>query len=609
MCAIFGYSGFQDKNLIRKMSQDQNFRGPDYFDYFTNDKVSIGNNRLSIIDVKHGGQPIFSDDKKFVIVYNGMIYNFNQIRDYLVQKDVKFETHSDTEVVLKAYLYWGDKCFNFFDGMWAVCIYDIEKETIILCRDYMGQKPLYYYHEDEKFCFSSKSDSIFLCNGLKKEINKDAIGQYLLYSHIPAPYSLYKKINQVRAGEIIKYNFSNKKLEKEIYWDLSEGPDFNIFFDDNKDFQSIFNKKIKEYKTSDVGFGVLLSGGIDSYLISKYMNNFSKEKISTYTLGFDEKSFDESKYIKNFDEFDTTIFKLSDREYHDNFFDIIDKIDEPIGDCSILATYSLLKEINKKKRTKVIVGGDGGDENFFGYIIFDAYRVALTTKKILPGFIIKYINKLLNLLPSSKRYMSASFKIKKFFEYLNFDENKLCQAWMSSLTPKEIKELTNNQANFDDLVLESEKLFKKNNDKMKSSQQYFLKFYLASVLSKVDKASMFNSIEYRSPFLSKSIINFALDLKNNYSFLRKKIFLKKHFKKDLPVALKYRPKHGFAFPKQKIIFNKEILNKINDDYLLNKNFFYEKLESYRSNKKDYGQYLWNEITLNFMLQKKLKNII
>ena len=113
MCAIFGYSGFQDKNLITKMSQDQNFRGPDYFDYFTNDKVTIGNNRLSIIDVKHGSQPIFSEDKKFVIVYNGMIYNFNQIRNYLLEKDIKFETQSDTEVVLKAYLYWGDKCFNF----------------------------------------------------------------------------------------------------------------------------------------------------------------------------------------------------------------------------------------------------------------------------------------------------------------------------------------------------------------------------------------------------------------------------------------------------------------------------------------------------------------
>ena len=165
--------------------------------------------------------------------------------------------------------------------------------------------------------------------------------------------------------------------------------------------------------------------------------------------------------------------------------------------------------------------------------------------------------------------------------------------------------MTNNQTKFDDIVIESEKIFEKNKDKIKASQQYFLKFYLASVLSKVDRASMFNSIEYRSPFLSKAIINFALSLENNYSFLRKKIFLKKHFRRDLPIELKYRPKHGFAFPKSKIILNKDILNKINDDFLLNKSFFYEKLESYRSNKKDYGQYLWNEITLNFMLQKKL----
>ena len=231
MCAIFGYSGFQDENLITKMSQDQIFRGPDYFNYFTDKKVTIGNNRLSVIDVQNGSQPIFSEDKKFVIVYNGMIYNFNQIRDYLIKKNIKFQTFSDTEVILKSYMYWGDKCFNFFDGMWAVCIYDIEKNIIVLCRDYMGQKPLYYFHKNEKFCFSSKSDSIFLCEGLKKEINRDAIGQYLLYSHIPAPYSLYKNINQVRAGEIITYNFLNKELKKKkIYWDLSEGPDFNIFF-------------------------------------------------------------------------------------------------------------------------------------------------------------------------------------------------------------------------------------------------------------------------------------------------------------------------------------------------------------------------------------------
>ena len=604
MCAIFGYSGFKDAELIKKMAEDQRFRGPDEFNHYSNEKVTIGNNRLSIIDVEKGNQPIISENNKFVIVYNGMIYNFKQIRNYLLEKKITFKSKSDTEVLLNAYMYWGDKCFNYFDGMWAVCIFDIEKDIIIISRDYLGQKPLYYFHSNEKFCFSSKSDSIFLSNALEKKVNKEALGQYLLYSHIPAPLSIYENIKQVKPGEIIKYDISEKKIIKQTFWDLTNGPDYNEFFKEKEDFQFIFEKKIKEFKTSDVGFGVLLSGGIDSYLISKFVSKFSEKKISTYTLGFDEKTFDESKYIKNFKEWDTNIFNLTDEEYHDNFLEIIKKIDEPIGDCSILPTYSLLKEINKKKKTKVIIGGDGGDENFFGYIIFDAYKIALVLKKILPKFFVNLINKLLNFLPSSKQYMSTSFKVKKFFEYLNFSENKLCQLWMSSLSPSEIKTLFNNKIDFEILIKESDELFKKHKDKMKSSQFYFFRFYLSSVLSKVDKASMFNSMEYRSPFLSKSIINFALDLKGNYSFLRKKIFLKKHFNKILPKTLKYRPKHGFAFPKSKIIFNEKILSKIDENLLLNKEFFYERLENYKNNKKDYGQYLWNEITLNFMLQNK-----
>ena len=604
MCAIFGFSGFEDKNLINEMSKDQEFRGPDEFSKFSNDKLTIGNNRLSVIDVESGSQPIFSADNKFVTVYNGMIYNFKEIKNFLLNKNITFKSDSDTEVLVNSYMYWGDKCFNHFDGMWAACIYDIAEEKIILSRDYLGQKPLYYYHSKNKFCFSSKSDSIFLSGALEKKVNKNSLGQYLLYSHIPSPLTIYDGIHQVNPGEIIKYDLKKKEISKKIFWDLAEGSDYNDFFKKDENFQQIFDKKIKEYKTSDVGFGVLLSGGIDSYLITKTVSKFSNEKIDTYTLGFDEKTFDESKYIKKFKDWKTNIFNLNDEEYYNNFLEIIKKLDEPIGDCSILPTYSLLKEINNKKKTKVIIGGDGGDENFFGYIIFDAYRIAITLKKILPKFIINSINKILTILPSSKEYMSTSFKVKKFFEYLSFSENKLCQLWMSSLSPYEIENLLDHKVNFNDLIYESDKLFKKNKDKMKGSQFYFFKFYLSSVLAKVDRASMFNSMEYRSPFLSKSIINFALDLKGNYSFLRKKIFLKKHFNKILSIALKNRPKHGFAFPKAKIIFNKDILEKIDDSLLLNKDFFYEKLQNYKDNKKDYGQYLWNEITLNFMLQKK-----
>jgi len=286
MCAIFGYSGYSDKDLIIKMSNNQKFRGPDEFNYFTDDKVTIGNNRLSIIDVDHGSQPISSEENRFVIVYNGMIYNFKEIREHLKKQNIKFNTDSDTEVFLKSYIFWKDECYNYFDGMWAACIYDKIENRLILSRDYLGQKPLYYYTEKNKFCFSSKSDSIFLTGKLEKKINKKSLGQFLLYSHIPAPLTIYENIHQVRPGEIIKYNLNTNQIEKKIYWDLAKGSDFNQFFKKENNFPDLFKKKINEFTTSDVGFGVLLSGGIDSYLITNEVAKKFKEQISTYTLGF-----------------------------------------------------------------------------------------------------------------------------------------------------------------------------------------------------------------------------------------------------------------------------------------------------------------------------------
>ena len=220
MCAIFGFSGFEDKDLIIKMSKDQEFRGPDEFNYYSNETVTIGNNRLSIIDINNGKQPISSDDGRFIIVYNGMIYNFEEIRNYLIEKKINFKSKSDTEVFVNAYMYWKDDCFNYFDGMWAACIYDKKEKKLILSRDYLGQKPLYYFSSDNKFCFSSKSDAIFLTNSLEKKVNRNSLGQYLLYSHIPAPLTIFNNIYQVRPGEIIKYDINTKEIEKKIFWDL-----------------------------------------------------------------------------------------------------------------------------------------------------------------------------------------------------------------------------------------------------------------------------------------------------------------------------------------------------------------------------------------------------
>ena len=611
MCAIFGTVGKADIDLIKKISSTQIYRGPDEQNFFTssNNLVSFGNNRLSVIDKENGKQPMVSNNKRYTAVFNGCIYNFKEIKKHLITKNIKFYTNSDTEVLVNSYEYFGIKSFNYFDGMWAVAIYDNEKNDVILSRDYVGQKPLYYSKTEQYYIFSSQLNGILVDKNVKLNLSNENIKKYFGYSHVPAPKTIFDNILQVEPGENLVINCKNLNQNKNKYWDFTNGPDHNIFFEKTtkENFNSNFESIISEHSVSDIDPTISLSGGIDSYLVMKYLQKI-KRKFTSFTLGFENKTYDESRYVKKIpSDRKQEIFITNDENLKSSFVELSKFINDPIGDSSILPTYIIHSKI--KKKSNVTIGGDGGDESFFGYITFDAFYLSLKIKKIIPNFILKIFSMINPFKNSSHNYLSFTSKIRKFLSYISLNQEFLLPSWMGCLNCNDMSVLFQHTVSPDTLYEDLNKLFYPGVNPMRACQLYHFKYYLPMILTKVDQASMFNSVESRSPFLSKKIINFSLDqdTSNFYKLFNKKRFIKKTFKNLIPKEIIGRKKHGFAFPKEKILRDKHLIDSLLDyNILINKNFFKNKYNNFITNKEDCSQYLWNELILNLSIQNLKK---
>ena len=607
MCAIFGIIGKTDKGLINKISSLQLFRGPDSQDNYINEEKNfcLGSNRLAVIDKEGGKQPMFSQDKKNIVVFNGAIYNFKEIRNYLKKKGISFSTDSDTEVVANSYMHWGKKMFNYFDGMWAISIYDEEKNEIVLSRDYVGQKPLFYLKREDCIYFSSSLRSLSADKKNIFEIDKNNLKKFLITSYLSAPHTLYKNIYQVQPGQNIIINIKKLEIRKEKYWDIEDGPDYNIFFTKNKknNFREVFKKTTLQHAIADKSPAVLLSGGLDSFLVAQQLKQ-KYENLKSFSLGFSNSSYDETTFIKKLDlNFERNIFVQNQEDFLNDFDKISKYIDEPLGDSSLLPSYRIFSKI--KKITNVSIGGDGGDENFFGYITFKAFYLSILLKKVFPNFIFKIISKLTNALPNSNKYLSLSYKIKKFFSQISHEKRYLNTLWLSPLTLKELSNYFGENISLNELFPEIKSLFSKNFSDMRAAQLYYFKFYLPMVLSKIDKASMYNSVENRSPFLSKNVINFSLDtkIKENFNFFNNKNLVKKIFLKDIPKPLTKRKKHGFALPIADFFKIENIVEKyISKKFLHNEKFFFNKLSLAKRGNYDAQRYIWNELILNISIQ-------
>ncbi|PIP54481.1 MAG: asparagine synthase (glutamine-hydrolyzing), partial [Bacteroidetes bacterium CG23_combo_of_CG06-09_8_20_14_all_32_9] len=566
MCGIAGYVSqnysINDDEFITTLRY-LSHRGPDAEGIFRHNNTLLGHKRLSIIDLSaSANQPMTSANGRYTIVFNGEIYNFKELAK---QYRLNLKTRSDTETILELYAIVGEKLPSLLNGMFAFAIYDHQTGDIILTRDRMGIKPLYYYIDDNIFAFASELKAItkFPYISKKLEINYEAIKNYLHLGYIPQPHSIYKNIKKFPSGNYAF--FHNNNLTFSSYWKLNEIIEKDVLSDEKmalKKFNRLLTDSVNLRMFCDVPFGTLLSGGIDSGLVTAIAAKAGNSPVNTYTIGFREQSHNEAPYAARIAKHLNTNhheYILSEKEAINLIPDILNTYDEPFADSSAIPTMLISKIA--ATNVKMVLSGDGGDELFHGY---GAYKWA---KRLANPF---YSNLRIPVSLVLKLGNNRYKRISHLFQYRNPDnvQNHIFSQEQYLFSQKEIEQLSGD-------VLRKTKTFNYFSANTKriltptEKQSLFdLQYYLQDdLLVKVDRASMKYSLEVRVPFLDYRIVDFALNLNpslkikgNTLKYLLKKLLLQ-YYPKDFFD----RPKKGFSIPLSKWLKNE--LNYLIDEYL------------------------------------------
>lgn len=597
MCAINGFN-FRDINLIAKMNLVNAHRGPDATNFFVNDRVTLGHNRLSIIDLSDlSSQPMFSEDKKVVLIFNGEIYNFRELRDEL-KSDHVFKTNGDTEVIIAAYKKWGYDCLKKFNGIFALALWDDVSGSLFVARDEAGVKPLYYYYDGKNFVFSSEIKSI-LEFGMERVCNIDAFNHYMRVLYVPEPMTMFKDIYKLPPGSFVVSKDSSFVIRRYSY---SGGSSFRMgAYDDVKEeLKILVEQSVKRQLISDRPLGVYLSGGIDSSVVLDCVAR-ERKNIDTFSVGFKlDDPLEEEKFNHDFN-----LAKKTSRFYNTNHHevslsvkDVIDNIekvfwhlDEPISNPTVFAMYKLAGFA--KEKVDVVLGGDGGDELFGGY---ERYRLSL-----LSSYFRKLPKPLRNLFSYNSKFRKLDTKagVDRFARFM-FQKDDILQ---QVINPNFLKHETLDF--FDNKYFRGENIYDFENLFMSVDRRSWL---VDESLMMTDKMSMAKAVEARVPFLDLELVKFAnlLPLKYKISLFDGKIILKDAFRDRLPKFLFNEPKRGWFSPAAKWLRNKEfyILTKevLSSDYnkrtdkLFNYQIIERILEDHRSKKLYNLNILWAIVT-------------
>ena len=565
MCGINGIinktscSENEITTALTKMNNLIIHRGPDEDGFIVTkqDKFSLGMamRRLSIIDLSTGKQPIYSDDKKIIIVFNGEIYNYRELKLKLEASGTTFKTNSDTEVILKLYEKHGVESFKWLDGMYGFSIYDEPKNKLYIARDFFGEKPLYYTNNNKQFLWASELKSIVDVLDFKPEISKKGLNLFLRLTYIPAPYSIYENILKLEANHYIEYDlkinsYKINKISQEI---LPKEETVN-FEEAKKKVKDLVYESVESRSIADVPLGTFLSGGVDSSIVSLCLSQSANKKIETFSIGFKEAKKDEtdkSQLVAKMINSNHHEFKIGEDDLKDNIHEILLNFDEPFSDTAALPTYFVSKKT--KKYVKVALTGDGGDEVFGGYNKYYVGKMNTRYTNIVPKSFHKlFLNSSKYLLATKSDNRGKRFKVKKMLKAVSYQGDHY---W-------DIISLANTEKELSEILLPSnyqESLFSEYQDKLYSNKAETLTEFRhvdkilsleGGMLAKVDRTSMQNSLECRAPFLNKKLWDYTNTLPENFLMngWNKKHILKEAFKEQFPHEFLEKSKKGFGSP-------------------------------------------------------------
>jgi len=562
------------ERLLREMTAAQRHRGPDDEGYLSEPGVGLGFCRLAILDLTPAGhQPMTNEDGTVWLIFNGEIYNFQELLPALEQAGHHFRSRSDSEVIIHAYEEWGVECIRRFNGMFAFALWDRRKRRVLIARDRLGVKPCYYWSDGTYFAFSSELKALLAFPKVPRALNLAALQTYLTFEYIPAPESIFQGVQKLLPGHFLDIRLDGSTQGRKTadwhpqqYWDVSFSRTGDIECEEDyvQELGVLLKQAVARRLVSDVPLGVFLSGGTDSSSVVAMMAETSPTRLKTFSIGFEEKTFNELGYAR-------IVARHFDTEHHEELLrpdihallqHVADALDEPFADASALPTY--LVSQTARKHVTVALAGDGGDELLAGYEWYRAQKFAAATFDRLPSGTRRQLSELAARIPPTAKKKGALNMARRFLDVASLPAEMQHTRWQTFWREAELADLLSilPQERIPALDRRTLELFRASGGQHPLDQQQYadIKRYLPDdILFKVDRMSMANSLEARGPFLDYTLVEFAARLPPHLRLhkLTNKYLLRQMIASKLPYETLHRPKLGFNIP-YKLWLRKEL---------------------------------------------------
>ena len=607
MCGICGFN-WNDEALARKMAAQIAHRGPDHEGVYASDEMSLAFRRLSIIDLsENGNQPMFNDDGSVVLVFNGEIYNFRELRHDLEQDGYVFHSNTDSEVIVHGYEKWGDGVLEKLRGMFALAIWDVSRKRLFLARDRIGIKPLYYSFQRGHLLFGSEIKTLLESSRVERRVNYQALYDYLGFEFVPAPETMFAGINKLPAGCSLVYEKGEINIQR--YWDLEFHPGENtLSFDEAvEEFRFQLDFAVKSHLVSDVPLGVFLSGGLDSSCIVALMRRHISGPLRTFTIGYNDKSYSELDYAK-------IVAEHCDTEHHVLMLDSLKPeyveqtlwhLDEPMTDLSTVPFYLLCKQA--KEHVTVCLSGEGADESLAGYDRFKAARLDRYFHLIPAGIRKHLIGRAMDALPDQQQKKGAINMLKRFVDGANLDSAGKHLRWQYFLT-RDIEKQLFTDATAARMTMDPFRLVKEYNDRCDAGDEINRQIYLDmrymmadSVLMKVDRMSMASSLEVRVPLLDHVLVEFMASLPGSWKLkgMETKHIFRAALQGLLPDKIVHRGKQGYSLPVKHLLrgeLKDYMISLLNDSRVIREDldivYINRLIEEHCAGKANHNHILW-----------------